>query len=147
MVRRPLAADTDILVRLATGLDCLAEQLHHRRIALIEGTGHEPGVAIETQGQLGQVVGTDREAVEVLEKLIGQDHVGGYFAHHDNAKIVDAALETVLCKQFVHRARLVQRAHERNHDLDIAQLHVVAHALDRLAFEDETRFEIVADIA
>ena len=37
--------------------------------------GDQAGVAVQAQGQLGQVVGADREAVEVLEELVGQEGV------------------------------------------------------------------------
>jgi hypothetical protein len=47
------------------------QQLLDGRIALVEVGGQQlqAGVAVQAQGQLGQVVGADGEAVEVLEEL------------------------------------------------------------------------------
>ena len=50
--------------------------LLHRRVALVEAAGDERGVAVQAEGQLGHVVGADREAVEVLEELVGEHRVG-----------------------------------------------------------------------
>ena len=49
----------------------------HRRVALVEVARQqlEPGVAVEAERELRQVVRADREAVEVLEELLGQDRV------------------------------------------------------------------------
>ena len=55
-----------------------------------------PGVAVERERELRHVVGADREAVEVLEELVGEDGVGRDLAHHHDAQPVLAALEAVL---------------------------------------------------
>ena len=77
MVARPLAADADVLALLAAGRDRAA-----RACAFTAGSRSSKSapavqarVAVEAERQLGQVVGADREAVEELEELVGQDRV------------------------------------------------------------------------
>ncbi len=70
-----------------------------------------------------------------------------HFAHHDQAQAVFAALQAVLGQQVDHLLRLAQRAHERHHDLDVGQAHVVAHALHRHAFHLERLGEVVGQVA
>ena len=74
MIRRPLAADAYVFALGDTGLDGLRQQHAHSRIALVE-VGCEQlhaGIAVQAQSQLGQVVGTDGETVEVLKELLCQ---------------------------------------------------------------------------
>ena len=51
----------------------------------------QAGVAVQAERELRQVVRADREAVEVLEELLGQDGVARHLAHHDHAQAVVAA--------------------------------------------------------
>ena len=90
-----LAADADVFAPGAAGLDGHAEDLLHRRIALVEAGGHQAGVAVQAQGELGHVVGADGEPVEVLQKLLGQQAVGWDLAHHDQAQAVLAPPQAV----------------------------------------------------
>ena len=60
--------------------------------------GDDARIAVERQRQLRHVVRADREAVEVLEELVGQNRVGRDLAHHDDAQAVLAALEAVLAR-------------------------------------------------
>jgi hypothetical protein len=46
------------------------------------------GVAIQAERELGEVVRADREAVEDVEELVGQQRVGGHLAHHDDLEAV-----------------------------------------------------------
>ncbi len=50
-------------------------------------------------------------------------------------------------EQLDHLARLAHGAHERHHDLDVGQPHVVAHALERPAFQLEAVAEAGVDEA
>ena len=149
MVRRALAADADVLALVLAGLDGTAQHGFHGRVALVEVGRQqlEARVAVQAQRELGQVVRADREAVEVLEELVGQDGVARHLAHHDQLEIVVAALEAVLGQQAGHALGLAQRAHEGHHDLHVGQAHVVAHALERLAFHGEGLAEVLAEVA
>ena len=83
MIRRALAADPDVLALFAAGSDGHRQQRLDRRVTLIEATRDQGGITVQSQRQLRHVVGADRHAVEVLEKLLGQQRVAGDLAHHD----------------------------------------------------------------
>lgn len=74
---------------------------------------------------------------EVLEELVGQNGVRRHFTHHHQLQAVFAALEAILTKHAHHALRLTQRTHERHHDLDVRQAHLVTHALQCTAFHLE----------
>jgi hypothetical protein len=80
-------------------------------------------------------------------RAIGQNRVRRNLAHHDDAQSVVAARESVLRQQRDHLLGLSDRADKGDHDLDIGQSHVVAHALDRTALELEAIVELRRDIA
>ena len=147
MVGRTLAADADVLAAFAAGLDGHGEERLDGRIAFVEGRGDEAGVSVETEGELRHVVRADGEAVEVLEELVGEDGVGRDFAHHVEAKAVDAALEAVLFHDFVDALGFIERTHERNHQFDVGEAHFVAHELHGAAFHREAFGELVRDVA
>src|SRR3990172_6236854 len=69
MIRRPLAANADVLAGLAAGVDSTMQQHLHRRIALVELAGDDAGVAIEPERQLREIVRAERETVEACEKI------------------------------------------------------------------------------
>src|SRR5688572_24702315 len=75
IVARALAADADVLVGLAAGLDRQVQHAFHRGVALVEGFHHQPRIAVEREGELGHVVRADREAVEMPEEVVGKDRV------------------------------------------------------------------------
>jgi hypothetical protein len=86
MVARALAADADVLVLLAARGDRARQHRLHRRIAFVE-LGREQlesRVAVQAQRELREIVRADRETVEVLEELVGEDRVARHFAHHDH---------------------------------------------------------------
>ena len=76
----------------------------HGRVALVEVVRQllQPGVAVQAQGELGQVVGADGHAVEVGQELVGQDGVARHLAHHDQAQAVLAALQAAVGQQLAH---------------------------------------------
>ena len=76
MIRRALTTNTNVLVGLAARLNGIGQELLDRRITLVEQVRNDPRVTVQTQGQLGQVVGADGEAVEELQELIRQNGVG-----------------------------------------------------------------------
>jgi hypothetical protein len=69
------------------------------RIALVECVGDEARIAIEAERELRQVVRADRESVEVLEELLGEDCVRRHFAHHDKPQLFLTAPQAVLREQ------------------------------------------------
>ena len=73
-----------------------SSRCEHGRVALVEARGHQAESRSTPEGQLGQVVRADREAVEVLEELLGDDRVGRHLAHHHDLQVVLAAAQAVL---------------------------------------------------
>ncbi len=103
-------------------------------------------IAVQAEAELGQVVGADREAVEDLQELIGEQCVGRHFAHHDDLQAVLALLQAVLFQHLDDLAAFFQGAHERNHDPQVVQAHFVAHAQHGLAFQREGGREARIDV-
>ena len=147
MVAGTLAADADVLALLARGADGHRQQLLDRRVALVEQVGDDPGVPVQAQGELGQVVGADREAVEDLQELLGQQRVGGDLAHHDDLQAVLALLEAVGAQHLDDLAALVQGAHERDHHPDVVQAHLATHAAHGPALQRERLGKAGVDVA
>ncbi len=83
------------LPRLRQAADGHGEQALDGLVALVEMLRHDGGVAIQPERELGQVVGADRHAVEVLEIFVRQQRVGRQLAHHDDLEAVLAAAEAV----------------------------------------------------
>src|SRR3569623_974756 len=128
-----LAADADVLAACLAGLDGHLHEFQHGAVAFVEA-GDDDGVTVHAEGALGEVVGADRETVEQVEELVGEQGVGGYFAHHENFQILFAAAQTVLRHQIQNLPRLVHAAHEGDHQRDIAQAHRFTHLFHRRAF-------------
>ena len=95
------------------------------------------GVAVKTQCQLGQVIGADREAVEVLQKGVRKQGVRRDLAHHDDFKIVDPSHQSVVCQQGHDRLGLRQSPDKRHHQPDILESHVVANIFQCTALKLE----------
>src|SRR5438034_1095649 len=146
MVGGTLPADADVFPRLAAGLDRLSQQGFHRRIALVERLRYQSRVAVQSERELREIVRPDRESVEVLEKLLGEHRVRRHLAHHDEPQAVLPALQAVHGEQLDHLGALLERAHERHHDLDIDEADLVSHAAHRLAFHVEAMAERLRDI-
>ena len=70
MVGRTLTADTDISPFLTAGLDGTCQEDLNGFVAFIEEVGNQSGIAVQTECQLGQVVGADRETVEVFKERL-----------------------------------------------------------------------------
>ena len=69
-------------------LDGQADHLLHALVALVVVEGDDLAVAIDAEGELGQVVGADREAVEELGEAVDQDDVVGDLAHRVDLEAV-----------------------------------------------------------
>lgn len=76
VVARTLAADLDILACTAAGLDGHRQHIENGGITFVKGRRDEPRVAVQAECELGHVAGTDREPVQVLQELAGEDSVG-----------------------------------------------------------------------
>ena len=63
-------------------------------------------------------------------------------AHHDDLQVVLAAAQAVLGEQVDDALALGDGAHERDHDLDVGQAHLVADELQRLALHREAVGEL-----
>ncbi len=57
--------------------------------------GNRGRIPVEAQGQLGEVIGTDRKTVEVLKKLRRKDRIGGDFAHHNHFEPIFSTYQAV----------------------------------------------------
>eukprot|EP01107_Rhizomastix_libera_P017718 TRINITY_DN8690_c0_g1_i1.p2 TRINITY_DN8690_c0_g1~~TRINITY_DN8690_c0_g1_i1.p2 ORF type:complete len:760 (+),score=-5.99 TRINITY_DN8690_c0_g1_i1:96-2375(+) len=147
MVGGALAADADVLALLVGGGDGHGQQGLDRRVPLVEEGSHQAGVTIQAQGQLGQVVGADGEAVEHFQELVGQQGVGGNLAHHDQLEIVLALLEAVFGQQADHALAFIDGAHEGHHQFHVGQAHFFADLLHGPAFHLETVAEGAGDVA
>ena len=77
MITRPLATNSDVLALLLGRLDRHRQELFDRRIALIKQVGDDARIAVQPEDQLGQIIRPDREAVEDVEELIGEQGVRG----------------------------------------------------------------------
>ena len=147
MVGGPLPADARVLARLAARDDGHLQHRLDRVVALVERRCDRASrVAVDGEGQLRHVVGADREPVEVLEESFGEDRVGRNLAHHDHAKPVTAALEPLFLQKRDHHLRFLERAHERDHQLDVREAHRLANALHRGAFEGEAIVEFLRNV-
>ena len=131
MIGRPLPANADIFALLVAGADRHFQQFFDCGIALVETIRDQAGIAIQSQGQLGQIVRPDREAVEIFQEFLGQQCVGRDLAHHDQAQTVLAPLQTMLRQQLDDLARFLHRAHERHHDFHVGVTHFIANLLHR----------------
>ena len=70
----------------------LSDHPFHRVVLFVEQLGKLRGIAIDAEGELGQVVATDREAIETLGEGLRQDYVRGNLAHNVHLKAILTAL-------------------------------------------------------
>ena len=73
MIGGALTADTAVLAAAAAGGDRHREERLDGLVAFIERGSHQTGVTVETQRELRQIVGTNREAIENVEELIREE--------------------------------------------------------------------------
>ena len=106
-------------------------------MALIKQVGHQGRIPIQAQGELGEVVGTDRKAIEALGKGRRSDHIAGQFAHHQHLQTVFASHQALAGHLGQHAIALFWGAAEGHHRLGVGEPHGVAHPLEGLAFQAE----------
>src|SRR6202008_3055014 len=105
-----------------------ANHLLDALVAFVVVEGHDLAVAVDAESELSQVVGADGKAVEAFSELIEEKDVVRNLANRVNRKPVLAALQTEFGHCFQHQVRLGNSAHEREHDDDIRQAHLLAYA-------------------
>ena len=94
-------------------------------------------VAIHAEGELGEVVGAYGEAVEAFGEFIDQDHVVRDLAHRVHLQIVLAASQTEVGHRLQDEVCFGDSAHEWEHENDVGQAHLLAHASHRAALQRE----------
>jgi hypothetical protein len=109
--------------------DGVGQQLLDRRVTLVEQVRDDPGVAVQAQGQLGQVVGADGEAVEELEELSARMALDGSSHIMITRRPFSPRFRPFSASRSTTWLGFAQGAHERHHDFDVGQAHLVAHAL------------------
>lgn len=104
VVPRRLAAQPD----LGTGFVGLADDAPnyplHRLVLLVEELREFPGVTIDTEGQLGEVIAADGKAVKALSEGLGEDDVRWNLAQDVDFEALLTALEAL--------------GHDREHAID-----------------------------
>ena len=80
-----LAADADRLAGLAPGLGRHRDQLQHGRLPGVGEVGQVGGQPVGGHRVLRQVVGADRQEVDVLEQPVGEQRRAGHLDHHAGA--------------------------------------------------------------
>jgi hypothetical protein len=88
MITWSLAADPHVLSARLAGPDCCTDQGLDGWITFLERGGDQAGVTVESQRELGQVVGANRDAVEMIKELIRKNGVGRQL-RSENQTIVD----------------------------------------------------------
>src|ERR1035437_8255857 len=97
MIAGTLATNTDVLTLRLARRNGLADQRRHSRIRLVKVGGQEfqARIAIKPKRELSQIVGTNRETIEVLQELLGQNGITRNLAHHDDFQIVFTPFESM----------------------------------------------------
>src|SRR3990167_4544559 len=142
-----LAADAHVLFLLQTDFDDIGNELLDRRVVLIGHAIDDARVAVEAEGQLCEVVGTDGHAVKDFEKLFGENRVGRYLAHDDDLEPVLPPLKAAFGHHFEHFPPLFERAAERHHRDDIHEAHFLADFAHRAALQQECLLEFGVIVA
>ena len=141
MVARGLTTETDLAATPLRRADRQGDHRLHTGVAFIEEIGHEGRIAIEAQGELGEVIGADREAIEAFSEGLGGDHIAGQFAHHEHLQAVLTAHQTLFRHQGQHLVPLLGGAAEGHHRDRVGQPHPLPHPFKGLTFQGESRGE------
>ncbi len=135
-----------------TDADHVAHQLEHRRVCRAEQPRHLLVGAIDRQRVLDQVVGSDREEVDLLGEGVGHQRCAGDLDHHPDGDLpaeLDPLVLQVLhdvVEDHLGLAQLHQRADHGEHDADVA-LGAGAHDGAQLALEHGDVVQAHADRA
>src|ERR1700739_277327 len=124
MVARRLSAKPNLAASLAGLRNHPRDHPLDRLILFVEEISKLAGIAVHTEGQLGQIVGANGEAVEMLRKFSSQDDIGWNLAHDIHLQAVFTALQPVFSHDFQHFYRLTNRTAEGNHDDSVCKAHL-----------------------
>ena len=93
-VGRDLAADRDRQAGAVGGVRRLPDEREHGRVERAVQARHHVVAAVDGERELRQVVGADREKVDVLGKAVGEQRHGGHL-DHDAQRQVGAVRDAV----------------------------------------------------
>ena len=120
------------------GRDRHAQQRLHRRVALVEGArddrrnrGRGPASAASCRSSRSTCRRSNSRNCSASSALLGSSHI------MITSRPSLPRSRPFSAEQFDHLRGFLQRAHERHHQLDVGQAHVVAHALQRVALQLE----------
>src|SRR5688572_26908192 len=108
--------------------DCLFNRTSYRFVAFIEKVRQRCGVAIEAEDQLSEVVRSNGEAIEDVEKFVGEKDVGWQFTHHVDLQSILALPQAVFSHFINDFASFFHCSAKGNHDLYVAEAHRLTHA-------------------
>ncbi len=127
--------------------DDLLDTSDHCAVFFIEDAGETLRIAIDSVSKLSQVVAADREAIEALGELFGENHIRRHLAHHVDLETVLATLQAVAGQFFKDFVSLGQRPAERDHDDHISKANLLPHFTYRAALQGKAVAVVVAIIA
>lgn len=99
-IRRGLPTNAAMSACLMGTRYSLLDHFQHGRVLFVETICQYIGIAINAEGELGQIVRAYGEAVEQFRKLIDEDDVTWDFAHHVYFEAILAAVEAA-ARQYV----------------------------------------------
>ena len=137
MVAGGLAAEADLAAAAAGGADRQGHHRLHAGVAFIEEIGHQGRIPVQPEGELGEVVRTDREAIETFGEGACADHVAGQFAHHVHLQPVLAPHQAVVRHGRQHPVPLLRCAAEGHHRDRVGESHRLPHPQQGLALQGE----------
>src|SRR5450631_4757053 len=115
-----------------------ADHLHDAGIAFVEVKRDDRRIAIHTESQLRQIIGSYGESVEDLAELINKQDVIRNFAHNVDLHAICAALQSAFAHALDDSRAFLNASAEWNHQLDVGETHHLAHVFHGGAFERET---------
>ncbi len=129
------------------GLDQHFQHALHGRVAFVVEVAYQCAVAVQAEGELGEVVAADGEAIDVLAEFLGHEDVAGDLRHQEELKALFAALQAVFLHHCGDALQLFHRAAEGHHHHHVLQAHFFTHASDGLAFQPEGFLVRIAVVA
>src|SRR5687768_14223069 len=105
----------------------LRDHAENSPVVFVKQMRNGPRVAVDSQYQLGQVIGTNRVSVEDLQKLVSSNDIRRELTHCVNFESLLTLLQSVLGHYLNYAFGFRHSATKRNHDLDVGQTHLFAH--------------------
>lgn len=116
-----LSADADFNFMGVGFFDEDLDELFDSGITFIEEGSKIGGVAVNAEGELGEIVGADRKAIETSGKLIGQEDVRGDFGHHVDLEFVFPSFKAMSSAGLEDKVGFFDGAAKRDHGDDIGK--------------------------